>query len=293
MKNDISTEQKELEKIRRIHVAGKLLKELLVLLIVIVALIPLVWVVFLSLKTNNEIFFNPLSFPEEIQWGNYTTAFRKIPFIRMLKNTFTEMIIAIPVGMFISMCSSFAIAKIRFGNDKWNNTLYTYFIAGIIIPGFVLLFPVYLIMNKIGLYDSLLGMALVHISWCAPMNTAIMVNAFRGIPSVLEEAAAIDGCGIWKILFKVYMPLMKPTMVTIFILSFLSVWNDFVLARVLLLSNDLQTISMASALFKGLYSTDYAMMTAAIVILVIPQLAVFAGLQKHIIDGITAGAVKG
>ena len=120
MKNDISTEQKELEKIRRIHVAGKLLKELLVLLIVIVALIPLVWVVFLSLKTNNEIFFNPLSFPEEIQWGNYTTAFRKIPFIRMLKNTFTEMIIAIPVGMFISMCSSFAIAKIRFGNDKWN-----------------------------------------------------------------------------------------------------------------------------------------------------------------------------
>ena len=93
------------------------------LLIVIVALIPLVWVVFLSLKTNNEIFFNPLSFPEEIQWGNYTTAFRKIPFIRMLKNTFTEMIIAIPVGMFISMCSSFAIAKIRFGND--NGTIHS------------------------------------------------------------------------------------------------------------------------------------------------------------------------
>ena len=151
-------------------------------------------------------------------------------------------------------------------------------------------------------YIFVLAIVVTVAGWRYNMGPVIWMRRSRGRARALEddasrreleEAAAIDGCGIWKILFKVYMPLMKPTMVTIFILSFLSVWNDFVLARVLLLSNDLQTISMASALFKGLYSTDYAMMTAAIVILVIPQLAVFAGLQKHIIDGITAGAVKG
>lgn len=286
-------QEKNLKQMKQKRVLEVIFKEFLVLLIVIVALIPLVWILFLSLKSNNEIFFNPLSFPEEIQWVNYVNAFNKIPWSRMLKNTFSEMVVAVPVGMLISFFSSFAIARIRFGNDKWNNGLYTYFIAGIIIPSFVLLFPVYQLIEKMGLYDNVLALALVHIGWCAPMNTAILVTAFRGVPVVLEEAAAIDGCGIWGLLFRIYLPLMKPTMVTIFILSFLGVWNDFVLAKTLLISNDHMTISMAANLFKGLYSSDYASMTAAIVILTVPQLAVFAGLQKHIIDGITAGAVKG
>lgn len=292
MTNITSTEQ-ERKKMRRRRLMGKVIKELLLLLVVICGIIPLVWVVFLSLKSNTEIFANPLSWPEEIRWINYVVAFGKIPWAKMLKNTFFEMAIALPVGMIISFLSSFAIARVRFGNEKWNETCYTYFLAGIIIPTFVMLFPVYQIINKLGLYDSLWANIVVHISWCAPMNTVIMVNALRGIPNELEEAAVIDGAGVWKLLRTIYVPLTKPTLVTIFILSFIGIWNDYVLSKTMLIDNANSTISMAASLFKGLYSADYATMTASIVILVLPQLIVFSALQKQIVDGITAGAVKG
>ena len=290
---NITTAEHKSKKTKRVHKPGHVLKELLVLLIVVVGIIPLVWVVFLSLKSNTEIFSNPLSFPEEVQWIIYKAAFEKIPWGKMLRNTFTEMAIGLPVGMIFSFLSSFAIARVRFGNDKWNDAFYTYFLAGIIIPSFVLLFPVYQLVEKIGLYDNIIAMSLVHISWCAPMNTVIMVNAFRGIPNELEEAAVIDGCGIWKLLCEIYLPLIKSTLVTIFILSFIGIWNDFVLAKTLMISNEHSTISMAASLFRGLYASDYASMTAAIVILIVPQLIVFATMQKQIVDGITAGAVKG
>lgn len=273
--------------------AGKVTAEIITALIVIIALIPLVWVIFLSLKTNHEIFIEPLKFPKQIMWGNYVNAFKKIPFAKMLGNTGLEMIIAIPISMVISIFSSFAIARIIVGNGKANNLLYTYYISGIIIPGFVLMLPIYLMMNKIGLYDTILSMALTHIAWSAPMNSMLMVTMMRSVPSSLEEAAVIDGCNIWKVLFKIYVPVIKPTLVTAFILMFLGMWNDFALARVLLISNEKQTISLAVNLFKGLYSTDYALLTAGIVILTIPELIVFGCLQKQIIDGIMEGAVKG
>lgn len=292
MTKKLTTEQ-ELKKMRFRHRASIAIKEILLLLIVICGIIPLIWVVFLSVKSNTEIFANPLSWPEEFMWINYVTAFNKIPWSKMLRNTFTEMAVALPVGMIISFLSSFAIARVRFGNEKWNETVYTYFLAGIIIPTFVMLFPVYQIINKIGLYDNLMGLVMVHISWCAPMNTVIMVNALRGIPNELEEAAVIDGAGVWKLLRTIYVPLTKPTLVTIFILSFIGIWNDYVLAKTMLVNNANSTISMAASLFKGLYSSDYATMTASIVILILPQLVVFSVLQKQIVDGITAGAVKG
>lgn len=292
MAKNITTEQ-EMKKMKRRHLAVAGIKELLLLLIVICGIIPLVWVVFLSLKSNTEIFANPLSWPEKMMWINYKLAFERIPWAKMLRNTFTEMAIALPVGMIISFLSSFAIARVRFGNEKWNETCYTYFLAGIIIPSFVMLFPVYQIINNLGLYDNLMALVVIHISWCAPMNTVIMVNALRGIPNELEEAAVIDGAGVWKLLRLIYVPLTKPTLVTIFILSFIGIWNDYVLAKTMLIDNANSTISMAASLFKGLYASDYATMTAAIVILVLPQLIVFSVLQKQIVDGITAGAVKG
>lgn len=285
--------EQEQKKAKSKSLLRSTLKELLILLIVICGIIPLVWIVFLSLKSNSEIFVNPLSWPEKVMWVNYVEAFQKIPWGKMLKNTFTEMVFALPIGMIISFLSSFGIARVRFGNERWNETVYTYFLAGIIIPTFVLLFPVYQIINKMGLYDNIYGMVLIHISWCAPMNTVIMVNALRGIPNELEEAAVIDGAGIWELLYKIYVPLTKPTLVTVFILSFIGIWNDYVLARTMLINNANSTISMAASLFKGMYSADYASMTAAIVLLILPQLAVFSVLQKQIVDGITAGAVKG
>ena len=156
-----------------------------------------------------------------------------------------------------------------------------------------MILPIYLVMVKAGLYDTLWATILTHIGWTAPMNMMIMVAGFKNVPDSLEEAAIIDGCNIWQVLFKILLPVVKPVISTALILTFLAVWNDFPLAKIMLNSPDVRTISIAAAYFKGQFSTNYALMTAGCVILIVPQLLIFTIFQKYIIDGVTAGAVKG
>lgn len=125
------------------------------------------------------------------------------------------------------------------------------------------------------------------------MNMMIMVTGFKNVPDSLEEAAIIDGCNIWQLLFRILIPVTKPVISTAFILTFLSVWNDFALAKIMLNSPEVRTLSIAAMYFKGVYSTNYALMTAGCVILILPQLLIFTIFQRYIIDGVTAGAVKG
>lgn len=271
--------------------SGKVIKEILLVLSVLLMLFPLIWTVFISLKSGYEIATDPLGIPATPKWENYMEVFARVPWGYMLKNTFTVMIVVLPVGMVLQFCNSFSISRIRFGNDKWNNRLLLYYLFSMMVPTFVTIFPVYLIINKLGLFDSLTGLILVHLGTAG--NVLLMVGSLNSIPSELEEAAAIDGCGIWKIVTKVYVPLMRSTMVTILILSFLGVWNNYALARTMIVTPDKRPISMATTIFKGLYDSDYGLMAAAIVVLTVPQLAVFSSLQKYIVGGITAGAVKG
>lgn len=134
---------------------------------------------------------------------------------------------------------------------------------------------------------------LTHIGWTAPMNMMIMVSGFRSIPDSLEEAAIIDGCSIWQLLFRILVPVAKPVISTALIMTFLACWNDFPLAKIMLNSPDVRTLSIAAAYFKGTFSTNYALMDRGCVILIIPQLLIFTIFQRYIISGVTAGAVKG
>ena len=181
----------------------------------------------------------------------------------------------------------------RFGNGRLQHSVYSYFVCGVIMPTCVMILPIYLVMVKVGLYDTLWSTILTHIGWTAPMNMMILVAGFKNIPDSLEEAAIIDGCNIWQVLFRVLIPCAKPVISTALILTFLACWNDFPLAKIMLNSPDVRTLSIAAAYFKGMYSADYALMTAGCVILIVPQLTVFTVFQKYIINGVTAGAVKG
>ena len=262
-------------------------------LLVFCSAVPVLWLIFLSLKTNTEILTSPLSLPESIQFVNYIEALKKVPFISMITNTVLVLLVSVPVSMLFSVFAAFALGRMRFGNGKLQTIVYSYFICGVIVPTCVMILPIYLVMVKIHLYDTLWSTILTHIGWSAPMNMLIMVTGFRNIPDELEEAAIIDGCNVWQILFRVLVPVTKPVISTAFILTFLAVWNDFPLAKIMLNSPNVRTISIAALYFKGTYSTNYALMTAGCVILIIPQLLIFAVFQRYIIDGVTAGAVKG
>ena len=272
---------------------GKVVGNVLLLLLIIAHAVPVIWLVYLSLKTNTEIMAAPLAPPKAVQWVNYLDAFRTIPFLSMITNTAIVIIVSVPAAMLFAIFAAFAVGRMRFGNSKLQNRVYTYFVCGVIMPTCVMILPIYLVMVKLKLYDTLWSTIFTHIGWTAPMNMMILVAGFRRIPDSLEEAAVIDGCHIWQLLFRILVPIAKPVISTAFIMTFLACWNDFPLAKIMLNSPAVRTLSIAAAYFKGQFSTNYALMTAGCVILIVPQLLIFTFFQQFIIEGVTAGAVKG
>ena len=272
---------------------GKVIGNVLLLLLVIVHAVPVIWLIYLSLKTNTEIMTSPLAPPRVIQWVNYLDAFRTVPFLSMITNTAIVIAVSVPAAMLFSIFAAFAVGRMRFGSGKLQNRIYTYFVCGVIMPTCVMILPIYLVMVKLKLYDTLWSTIFTHIGWTAPMNMMILVSGFKAIPDSLEEAAVIDGCSIWQLLFRILVPIAKPVISTAFIMTFLACWNDFPLAKIMLNSPKVRTLSIAAAYFKGQFSTNYALMTAGCVILIVPQLLIFTVFQRFIIEGVTAGAVKG
>lgn len=270
-----------------------IIPQILLFLLVVLMTIPLIWIIFLSLKTNVEIFNEPFALPAIPRWDNYVEAIKVMGLSVLIRNTLLIASISITGGMFMTIISSFAISRMRFGKDRLQNIFYIFFISGVIVPVFVILFPVYIITVKLGLVDTLWAMILPYLGWAAPMNTLIMVGSFRSISTSLEEAAIIDGCGLMKIIFRIEVPILIPTIATTFIISFLGIWNDFPLSVVMLTSPNVRTVALAASYFKGLYSLNYSLMTAGIIILLVPQLIVFSFFQKYIVEGISSGSVKG
>ena len=281
------------KRLKQRKVLGKVLGNIALALLVFMAAVPVLWLIFLSTKTNTDILTNPLALPDKLHLENYVNAFNTIPFFSMIKNTALVICVAVPTALVFSIFAAFAMGRMRFGNGRLQHSVYSYFVCGVIMPTCVMILPIYLVMVKVGLYDTLWSTILTHIGWTAPMNMMILVAGFKNIPDSLEEAAIIDGCNIWQVLFKVLIPCAKPVISTALILTFLACWNDFPLAKIMLNSPEVRTLSIAAAYFKGMYSADYALMTAGCVILIVPQLTVFTVFQKYIINGVTAGAVKG
>lgn len=281
------------EKAKRNRIIGAVAGNIGLALLVFIFLIPIIWLIFLSLKSDVEIFTEPLKWYTEVHWENYTNAFRLVPFGTMLSNSAFVVLLAVPTTVIFDIFVAFAIGRMRFGNRRLQNGIFRLFVFGVIAPTSILMFPVYLLLTKLGLYDNIWAVVLTHIGWGASMNIMIMVSGFRSVPDSLEEAAVIDGCNIWQLLWKVLVPVAKPVIATCVILTFLGCWNDFALAKVMLNSPANRTISLAASYFKGQFSTNYALTAAGSVILVVPQLIVFVIFQRYIIDGVTAGAVKG
>ena len=282
-----------IEKGSSTRLLNKMLYTVFVAVITILIAIPIIWVLLLSLKTNTEIFNSPLSLPKTIHFENYMVAFNKMHFFTLFKNTMYISIISIIGGYIINLLSSFAIARMKFGSGKVQHFFYMYFMTGIIMPVFVILFPIYMMNTKMGLINTYWSMILPYLGWSVPMDTLLLVGALRNFPSAIEEAAIIDGCNITRLIVQIVTPIIKPTLVTVLIVSFLGMWNEFPLAVVMINKQEMYTIALAVSFFKGLYSINYDTLTAAIVIIMVPQIAFYSIFQRHIIEGVTAGAIKG
>lgn len=265
----------------------------LLIAVTMVIVFPLAWMLILSFKSNAEIFSTRFSLPKSILFDNYIRAFHTLDFVTLYKNTIIIVVITIAVDLVITFSSSFAISRMVFKNRKLQDSIYNFFLAGLAIPSFILLFPVYKITVDLHLFGTYFSLVLPYIATSIAFNTLLFTGFLKGIPNEIDEAAIIDGCSLFRLCATVIVPIIKPVVATVLIFNVLYVWNEYPFAVTLINDPSMYTISLGTSFFKGEWSADYAAIAASGVVIIIPQLIFYSFFQKYIIEGMTAGAVKG
>jgi raffinose/stachyose/melibiose transport system permease protein len=271
----------------------KRLSYILTYAVTLLVMVPFIWMIVLSFQDNQTILTNPFSLPESLNFDNYKRALETLDMGLLYKNTFIIATISVFIEMIITFMSSYAISRLIFKRDKFKNGLYYFLIIGLAIPPFILLFPIYRITITLGIENTYLSLILPYIATSIPFNTLLFTGFLKDFPSEIEEAAVIDGCNLFTLCTKVVFPVVKPVVMTIFIFNILYIWNEYPFAVTLISDSSLMTIPLAISEFKGRYNIDYGGIVSASLLFIIPQLVFYSIFQKHIIEGMTAGAVKG
>ncbi len=264
---------------------------ILIIFFALYTLFPLIWLAISSLKTNYEFLAgSPFALPAVPQWQNYVNALKVAGLGRMLLNSVIVGVSATVVNVMVASLSAYSISRFRF---RGRETIFTLFTAGILVPLNALMVPYFLIINKLGLYNTYGGMILLYSAIGIPMSTFLIRGLMDSIPIDLEEAAYIDGCGFYGRFFRIIFPLSRTGIVTAATFQFLTCWNEFVFANLIVSSEKLRTIQVGIRYFTNQFSTDYVSMYAAIMISIIPSILGYVLFQEQIIAGMTSGAVKG
>jgi multiple sugar transport system permease protein len=277
--------------INRESVSGRITKFTFLGIWLIITLFPLYWIIVTSLKSPGTIFKFPLEYwPSKLSFENFTGLFSKANFgIYMFNSLFAATITAIVVTL-ISLLAGYILARFEF---KSKGAVLGAFLVTQMIPAFIALGPLYNMMSDLGLVDTRGGLIVVYIAMCIPFSTIMLRGFFANIPDALEEAAMIDGCSRFAALFRVLVPVMLPGIMAAFIFNFVNCWNELFLSVTLMNSDSNKTIPTALNGFITSFNIEWGPMSAAAVLTVIPTLIMFAFASKYIVQGLTAGAVKG
>ncbi len=274
----------------RNRVIGKVLIYALLILITAVMVVPFLWMLSASIKTNTEVFkITPFQFiPDEPQWSNYQEIWTKIPLARFIGNTVYLTIIVTTLQMLTSSFAAYAFAKLQF---KHRNALFLAYIATIAMPWQVYMVPQFIMMRGMGLNDKLLAM--ICLQAFSAFGVFLMKQFYEGIPDSLCEAARIDGMSEYKIYSSIMLPLSKPALSTLIIFTFVNTWNDYLGPLIYLKSEAKKTIQLGLKMFIGQYAAEYGLIMAGSIITLIPVLVVFLALQKYFVEGVAATGIKG
>ena len=260
------------------------------LLVTLLVISPFYIAIIYSVKSKPELVTNRLALPKVIHWDNFTRAIETSNFGLALKNSLITTVVAVFVITLICTMSAYIIAR---KNNRFYNTIYYIFVGAMIIPFQSIMTPVYVDMNHWGMLNTLSGFILAKIGFQIAFTVLLVSGFVKNIPRDLEEAAAIDGAGIYGIFFRIVFPLMKPIILTSVVLNTLNVWNDFQMSLTLLQRKEVRNVPLTQYFFFGENSVELGLAFALFLLSMIPILVLYLALQKYIIGGITSGAVKG
>ncbi|MCF6525408.1 carbohydrate ABC transporter permease [Streptomyces sp. JJ36] len=272
---------------------ARLVAAALTYLITFLILLPLFWIVLLSFQTNENILARPFSL-SDLSLANYDKALETLDLMLMYKNTLILAVFSVTIGLAVSYMAAFALTRMAFrnGRRRTQNAMKYYLLAGLAVPVYILLFPVYRLDIALGLFGTHAALILPYIAMTIPFNTLLLTGFLREFPEEIEQAAVIDGVGLWSMAWRVVFPLMRPVVATLAILNVIYVWNEFPFAVTLINDPSFTTISLGVSQFQGAYSVDYGAMMASATLVLIPQLVIYAVFQRQVIAGMTAGALK-
>ncbi len=249
----------------------------------IIIMIPLLWTICMALKPNGEIYTDNF-FPRQIAWDNFYKAVTSIDFFRYLFNT-CKILVPVMIGTVLSSALvAYGFSRFDFkGKRIW----FLILLATMMLPGQVTMIPCYLIFRKIGWVNTILPLVVPSFFGGGAFNIFLLRQYMSGIPKDFDEAARIDGAGPIKIFTRVIMPMCRPALTAVGIFTFMGVWNDFNGPLIYLYDQSKYTIALGLAFFKGLYTSQWNLMMAATVLVMLPVLILFFVAQDYIIDGIS------
>ena len=268
---------------------GRTVLRLILITGAITMIFPFVWMLSTSLKSlNDAITMPPQLVPSQVAWSNYTDIFQQVPFGRFFLNT-VVMSVGRTVGQLIT-CSlaGYAFARLRFPGK---NVLFMLYLAGLMVPFQVIVVPEFILVKWMGWLDTF--QALIVPGIFSAFGTFLLRQFFLTLPASLEEAAILDGCGLFGVLWRIVLPLSKPALSALVIFTFLWSWNDFLWPLVATKSNDMQVLSVGLLTLQGQYTTNWPYLMAGAVIASLPMLVLYIALQKQFVQGIAMTGLKG
>jgi multiple sugar transport system permease protein len=276
---------------------NSILVHLAALFVAVVILLPFGWMVIASVTPQRILISTPLQWiPDTLDWSRYELIFRGgaesvgATFRAALANTTIVAVGTVAVSMIVGILGAYAFARLRF---RFRQAVLILFLATYMLPQIALLIPLYLILNSLGLLDTVTGLIIVDCSLVVPFVLWILSNYFLTIPEELEEAARIDGASRLGALFRVVLPAARPGIFAAIMFAFLLAWDEFMYALIFTSSNAAKTLPVAISEFAGRYTTDFGLVAAGGILAAIPPIVVAMIFQRYVVSGMAAGAVKG
>lgn len=272
-------------------VLQKCLFTLAVFAIFMFCVFPFVWAFITSLKSGTQIFSSEI-LPNHLTWRNYASVFTEQNFGRNIFNSVLVGCGATVFSIYLGVIASYALATKQFAGRK---VLLITFLLVSMFPQIAVLSGLFELLRTFGIYNSWAGLTISYLIFTLPFATWVLASFMRQIPKSLEEAAVLDGASPFKVIFNIFLPIMAPSIVTTFLLSFIAAWNEFLFALTFTFSDRARTVPVAMSLMSGAsaHELPWANLMAASVIVTLPLIFMVVIFQKQIIAGLTAGAVKG
>jgi trehalose/maltose transport system permease protein len=273
------------------QVLGRIAFYTLMAAIIFYAVFPFYWAIVSSLKGGSAIYSTDI-FPPNPSFDNYRTLFAEQPFARNIVNSLIVAAVATALSLFLAIIAAYALGRVHF---RGRAAMLFAILSVSMFPQIAVLSGMFELVRWLGLYNSLTGLILSYLILTLPFTAWVLTAFMRELPRELEEAAIVDGAKPWRILTRVFLPVMGPALAATGLLAFIVAWNEFLFALTFTLSTEKRTVPVAIALITGAsaYELPWGRIMAASVIVTVPLIVLVLVLQRRIVSGLTAGAVKG